>query len=416
MTSHRRSIRLLRLFAILSTIIATIVLASCSDEPDIYTVKTEITSDGAVIRTPRLVTAGEARRRAGAGGPRAVARVVTYDFGRMDPLSTNEYTFVLQNQGDAPLHLEKGPTTCKCTLSKLSRNDLAPGQSAQVVVSWKTGRDSLYRQSASIFTNDPRNKVISLTVLGQVRALLRGADEELVVPRLPAGGTTRVSTVFYSQAWDDLVIDKVEPGREGLQWSLETVKPGQLEQWNARSAVRLSLTVPSDLPVGWFTIPVRVTGRSAGLSKTDPDASQDCEVLLKGKVLRRLALYGPEIDIEGIVHLGRWQAGNSRQAHLLVKVRDEHRDLELQHIQVTPDFVNVRFTPFAEEGTKKGLYHLDIDVPATSPSFRLPPGKYGHLRCQFDHPRISELNLKIEMIITSKGSRMTDRLNRSAAE
>src|SRR3954466_7723828 len=48
--------------------------------------------------------------------PSALLRDNLFDFGTMDLGETRSHHFKLQNVGDADLIVEKGPTTCECTL------------------------------------------------------------------------------------------------------------------------------------------------------------------------------------------------------------------------------------------------------------------------------------------------------------
>ncbi len=123
-----------------------------------------------------------------------------HDFGRMDPLTMQEHAFVIRNVGDAPLELTEGPTTCKCTLATLSQRIIPPGGKALALVKWNSGRDLAYAHSATIYTNDPLNKVLQLSIQGNVLALFRCTPEQLVFSRIAPGETPSATAVVYSQA------------------------------------------------------------------------------------------------------------------------------------------------------------------------------------------------------------------------
>src|SRR5688500_8060497 len=70
-------------------------------------------------------------------GPRvAVVNGEMHDFGKMDRNAKESHAFIIRNEGDAPLKLEKGETTCKCTVSDLKGNSLAPGEETEVLLEW----------------------------------------------------------------------------------------------------------------------------------------------------------------------------------------------------------------------------------------------------------------------------------------
>ena len=122
----------------------TLSLASCFNNADVYTVQTKVTAEGKIIQTPRLVSVAKLRQEAEAPGPKAVADATVHDFGRLNPLTTHQHSFVIRNVGDAPLELTEGPTTCKCTLAKLAQHTVLPGDKVAVSVRWNTGRDLEY--------------------------------------------------------------------------------------------------------------------------------------------------------------------------------------------------------------------------------------------------------------------------------
>ena len=73
----------------------------------------------------------EAIADAVAGKPYPAVEVgeTEYDFGSMDSNATDSHEFIFRNVGDAPLTLEAGKTTCKCTLSDIGDGTILPGES-----------------------------------------------------------------------------------------------------------------------------------------------------------------------------------------------------------------------------------------------------------------------------------------------
>ena len=70
------------------------------------------------------------------GGARPLAAIdeTTFEFGSMEQGKSMTHEFVIFNRGTAPLKLEQGPTTCKCTLSELDNNVIEPGKAATVTL------------------------------------------------------------------------------------------------------------------------------------------------------------------------------------------------------------------------------------------------------------------------------------------
>lgn len=394
--------------------------SSCSDHPRIYTVETKVTADQQVIRTPTITSVEELRDANNHHGPKVLAKESTHDFGLMDPLTMGSHTFRIRNVGDEPLQVQQGPTTCKCTLSKLSGDSIKPEDEVRVTVKWNSGNDAMYTHSATVFTNDPRQNAVTFTIRGEVRALFRCDPPELVFSRVAPGERATASAVIYSQVWHDFSIENIASTLKGVEWETTKLSGDTLIEADVKSAYRVDVVLPDDLAEGYFNGALRIAGRGA---ESDQPAATDnlpsiesedgthsrnsahCEVALQGKVLRRLSVYGPTIMTSGVVDMGRLKEGTGKTVKLLLKVRDTDIELKVRQVKTTPDFLQVHIEPHKSQSNKHlGLYDLYIEVPQNAPPFRLPPDRMAQLQIEFDHPRIGNLELPIDLIISRNAS------------
>ena len=91
-----------------------------------------------------------------------------FDFGSMDFESKGRHDFTFTNVGQAPLTLTAGGTSCRCTLSELGEEEIPPGGSAKVTLTWKPAeKPGPYQQTAKILTNDPIQPQSDADHLGQ---------------------------------------------------------------------------------------------------------------------------------------------------------------------------------------------------------------------------------------------------------
>ncbi len=385
------------IFVAVAAILTIISLPSFSEHADVYVADIKKTADGKVVRTPKIVSVERLREAQQAA--HAVARVdsATHDFGTLDPLTVHEHVFVIRNAGDAPLELTEGPTTCKCTLARLGQNTVPPGGKATVMLQWNTGRDTEYSHHATIYTNDPLQPALRLTVKGNVQVRFRCEPAQLVFSRVNPGETPSASTILYSQMWDELELDPILPTLPGMNVTISDVEPSEMDSLRARSARRITVQLPADLPEGYFTSSLSLRGRPVGGTDVQAD---ECTLGVEGKVIRRLSIYGEEIDVNGQIEMGRVRQGKGGDVRLLMKLRDPERNLPVTKIEATPDFVQVRVEPYRMEGDKDvGLYYLHLQVPANAPLYRLPPNETGRIRIEFDHPRVKELDLPLDLIV-----------------
>ena len=93
---------------------------------------------GWTIETPLL--AGTQDRAPLITGPKLVVGSTTHTFERMYQNQTGTHTFMLHNEGLSDLKIIPGKPSCKCTVSKVSRKTIPPGETAEVTLTWKTGK------------------------------------------------------------------------------------------------------------------------------------------------------------------------------------------------------------------------------------------------------------------------------------
>lgn len=109
-----------------------------------------------------------------AGGPQPgiVLSETSHDFGRIGPTDVVERTFVLRNDGDAPLTISRAYTTCGCTTAEFSASVIPPGQVATVKVVFDAGfHDSAgqtVRRGIIIENNDPNRSQAEIWVQATV--------------------------------------------------------------------------------------------------------------------------------------------------------------------------------------------------------------------------------------------------------
>jgi hypothetical protein len=98
--------------------------------------------------------AQEGRQQADA--PRITIEPLTYDFGTVDRGVWLKHRFSIANTGSAPLILSRTYATCGCTLPKLIKNKLLPGETGALDVSVDTSmKQNRITKSVFVVSNDP---------------------------------------------------------------------------------------------------------------------------------------------------------------------------------------------------------------------------------------------------------------------
>lgn len=105
----------------------------------------------------------------GKKAPKGVFKTQVHDFGRVAESSENvTCEFVVKNEGDAPLIIQRVQTTCGCTTPNYTTEPILPGKEGVIKVTYSTtGRPGAFSKKVTVFSNVP-DEVYTLTVKGEV--------------------------------------------------------------------------------------------------------------------------------------------------------------------------------------------------------------------------------------------------------
>ena len=103
--------------------------------------------------------------------PELVVQNKVHDFGTITSGDVVSHTFVLTNNGGDVLKIENVRASCGCTAAKPEKNELEPGESTNLVVTFNSkGRKGPQKKTVRVTTNDPVNKEMVLTITATVAA------------------------------------------------------------------------------------------------------------------------------------------------------------------------------------------------------------------------------------------------------
>jgi len=333
--------------------------------------------------------------------PKAVVDADEHDFGFLDVADSARHVFVIRNEGAGPLRLERGGTSCKCTMSHLPEGEIPPGGAAEVAVSTKAtaAKGGLFRHTANILTNDPERKVISLTVRGVYRTFLAAQPERIDFPRAGREGDgsepLRAEVAVFSQAFEQFDLSSVSATLEGVSWEIEPLAADVLEPLEAKCGYRIAMVLPDDLPEEGFSHTLHISAIPAGEDRK----LQTLNVPLNREFVRPVQFFGPDLTMARALLLGTIAQGTSRRTTVTLKVALQPRALRVRHIAAEPEFVRVRMAPLKPDAPELGLYRIEVEVPADAPMCNHLGVEAGRVRIETDHPKVPELNLRLEFAV-----------------
>lgn len=258
-----------------------------------------------------------------------------FDFGVMDLNEALTHTFVLRNEGDAPLTLELLGTTCKCAIGTLPDGAIPPGGEGEVTLEWTAKAEGTdYRQSATIQTNDPLQEVLYLSVMGKVTQILRAIPRSVIFTDIPTTEPRSASFELLNFKEDQFEIADFSWEDLGVADFLElTYQPMSSDElanaYGALSGYRCTVTVQPGLPMGAF--------RNLLTLQLTPGDRRSLSVPVRGNVVTDIRIAGAGYrDRLNRLELGMVsREGTSRQ--LMILAKGPHRDqLEFEVAAIEP--------------------------------------------------------------------------------
>jgi len=184
--------------------------------------------------------------------PKAVADELLHEFGSMELGDKGSYTFQIKNEGEDVLKISKGASTCKCTVSDLPSNEIAPGETAEVVLEWTPKSKSRnFSQQAKIWTNDPENRSLDFRVQGLVDDKLNRAPEgDLAAGSLQEGVEASTRLRIFSRLVDEILEPEIIYDGETLTFEVKPLEEVDLKELETKNGYAIFVTVASAAPVG----------------------------------------------------------------------------------------------------------------------------------------------------------------------
>ena len=255
------------------------------------------------------------------GKPLVVIDDDVHDFGVLEASQSGSHDFVIANKGNAVLKLTPGGTSCQCTLSRITQEEIQPGESSTVTVDWH-GKDNAgyFRHVATIFTNDPRKLRVSLTIQGRLTGPIGASPQELTFSRITSGDTAEGTVKLFGYLDEPLEITGVElSDPEHLDVSIGPLSAEEVgKEPGAKSGKLLQVTVKSGLPLGRFIETITLN--------TNVKTLNHFELSVQGSIGSEISIVGPKWSQKrGFVDLGVVDPAVGAEQTLLIRVGGENR-------------------------------------------------------------------------------------------
>lgn len=335
--------------------------------------------------------------------PKVVSQETEFDFGILEINQEGKHEFVIRNEGDADLVIKKGPTSCKCTLSEVADKPIPPGAEAKVELTWKPapGMEQI-RQTADIYTNDPKRPTVSLVITGKLQERLRILPSGVWPVNDIVEGTPSTTTGYVvSSVVDDFEITAIDTGSPLITVEKAPIDAESKKAHAAKTGYQLKVTVAPTVPVGGFSYPMKITTNVMGRdTKGELTVPIEYTINIVGKRSGPLRIVGPEYrEHFAALGLGTFDSTKGKKATLKVFVqRAPEEGFQLSDLKVSPSELKVTLEPDPKVTSRasKG-YLLTVEYPAGAPrANHLQDEKNpGVIEAKTNHPDAPEFRIEV---------------------
>jgi len=333
--------------------------------------------------------------------PKIEVDQVNFNFGSMQRGTTKSHEFIIRNVGNAPLKLEKGPSSCKCVLGEVAAGAIPPGELSHVKLEWSAKSDrGPFRQTATIMTNDPFHSQVELSIEGEILDASGVAPPDLMFDKIPYGESRTAEVYVMAMLQDELDVTDVQLSdvttRDKFDVKVEPVERAALPDPAAKDGVRITVTAKPGLPVGrinqWVSL------------RTNLPEAEKLEIPVIGRIVGDISVHGTGWnEEEGMLTIGSVKSSEGRKAKVNVVVRGaDAAGVKFEVQSVDPPELKVNIGESKQ--LKDTLLHVpvEIEVPVgTRPMVRLDTaqGEEAHIVLKTTHPKIKELVLGVRFAV-----------------
>jgi len=292
---------------------------------------------------------------ASTAAPSAKVREPVYDFGTVFQGDKVEHTFWIGNGGPGQLTIGNVQTSCGCTVAQPDKRQLSPGELAQITATFDTSADRGPSQRLiTVATNDPKEKLVTLTIKGEVKVRVDANPSPVVFDKVRHG--TEVSR----QVMVSDLIDKGGFRITSITNSSPNLKVTQQPRTDGKPGAVLLLTLLNTTPAATFTDVVKIATNVSPLN-----------IPVYGTVLGDLNVTPPQISFgivkahAGAVRMARLVNASDRAVKVL-GVSTNNRGVSAAIAPITPgkEFkLTLELAPNSPNGTLRGSVAIQTDDP-----------------------------------------------------
>ena len=336
------------------------------------------------------------------GKPKLLVEQTAFDFGTLPPSEKSQHAFTFKNVGDAPLELQKGKSSCFCTVAEIGQEKLAPGETTEVTLQFTGQHNGPFSQHVSVQTSDPRQQSVELSISGMIRPWVVCDPEQLSLGRISAKEQRSVELRLYAFKDEPLALQKIEfSDPKTADYFEATHRPltaEELAEPRAKSGLLVTVSLKSGLPWGRVQTRILLTTNYPELAVVEVPfeavVEGDVSVLGKG--------WEPERQTLTIGAVNRREGAEVKL--LLVARGEKRKETTFCVASVTPDVLQVKVGEAQALGQENQPWQtpLTITIPPGSPiadHLGGAQGKSGEIVIESNHPDAPRITIRVRFAV-----------------
>ncbi|MBI3247739.1 MAG: DUF1573 domain-containing protein [Deltaproteobacteria bacterium] len=306
--------------------------------------------------------ANEPSAAAAPTAPRLVFGEPLFDFGKVEQGALVNHLFRFTNQGEQDLRIESVKTPCGCTAAVISSEVISPGQEGTISATFDTTHfTGESAKSISVYSNDPAQSVITLTLQGEILVEVVVDPAQVYLGRVRRGEELVRSVDVLYDASKPISITKIENSSPFLAVEAQDLeKPGQ-------KGKKLLVTLKKNVPLGRLSDEIHVTTTSEKRPRVD--------IPVFGSIEGDLVMAPPQVSF-GLVRNGE---GKSQEISIknraanpvhIVEVRSSNADV-VATLATIKDGEEYKLTVSAKNDSQAGRIEGEVQLMTDHPTEKI---------------------------------------------
>ncbi len=291
--------------------------------------------------------------------PKLVIEESEYQFGIMGVKEVKTHEFIIKNEGEVPLQLARGKTTCQCTLSELEQKEILPGKTGKIKVTWEAKKAAkIFRHTARIKTNDPEYKEVKLVISGSVEPFLHFEPKgQWKFGLIQEGNESEFTGKIFTRTNGTLEFLEHKISNENIKADIKPLTEEELTKLDAMKGYSVHLKISPEITVGaikeYLMLKMNVNDQETGI-----------RVILIGnrfgpiRIIRTNQEGAKWFPEHYLLKMGTFSASEGKSISMPMYVLGMNEEFKVTNIESDLEFVNVSITKSLDQEADSGKSFL----------------------------------------------------------